>query len=159
MLITTHSVLGAGIGVTTNDSLFAFLLAFFSHFVLDLIPHFDVGSLHKNRWRGGYEAPWDMGVRDYAIVAVDLIITLILLFYINSLGFSAALWWGALGGALPDILDLTPYWRNWFRKTEIGSKFHKFHDSFHYVVPRQGWWLGIGTQVIIIGGVLCLLFA
>lgn len=48
MVATNHALTGALIGLTVSNPLVAVVAAFFSHFVLDAIPHFGMGKNFVN---------------------------------------------------------------------------------------------------------------
>lgn len=112
MIGLNHALTGAIIGLAVQKPLLVIPLAFASHFLLDMLPHF-----------GGHVYQW--GHRHFGkIIAVDGIITLlavmIIVFAIPSLTIPVLL--GVFFGMLPDAL-LVPYYLN-------GKKPHWFHD-FH----------------------------
>lgn len=167
MLFTTHALTGAAIGVLSGNPIAGFFLGFLSHHILDAIPHFDQGSLYISKdkgpvWAGAkYEEAKKFRVkRDWILLFIDMGIASALSLYILS-NSSLKSWplfiLGAAGGLLPDILDVSPFWRDRFRALAVGKIFHKFHDFFHWPLTLKYWHLGIGIQIVIVGVVLFLL--
>lgn len=167
MLFTTHALTGAAIGVLFGNPIAGFFLGFLSHHILDSLPHFDQGSLYISKdqgpaWVGAkYEEAKKFKVRrDWIILFIDMGITSALSLYILA-NLNLKLWLlfilGATGGLLPDILDVSPFWRDRFRATAVGKIFHKLHDFFHWPLTFKYWHLGMGIQVAIAGIAMFLL--
>ena len=161
MLFTTHALTGAAIGVATGDPLLGFVAAVSSHFLLDAMPHFDQGSFYLER---KFKGPAWLGVehiekakkfkvkRDWIMLLADMAVAcgLSLGFLAGKPSFSWALYIiGATGGLLPDIFDVSPFWKEKFRSTILGRSFHRFHMFFHWPLSSKYWYLGITTQIII----------
>src|ERR1035437_7872513 len=114
MTLTSHAVVGAAIAsaVPTHPVL-AFSLGFFSHFLLDAIPHWDyhLSSMSENK-----ENPLDSDMKigksflfDLCKIGADFLLgfVLVFLFFGMSKNFSydLTLFFGALGAVLPDALQ------------------------------------------------------
>ena len=69
MTATNHALTGALIGFSVSDPFIAIPLAFISHFVLDIVPHF--GSNTKND-------DWVKSINFKILLAVDIIFCIIL---------------------------------------------------------------------------------
>lgn len=160
MLFTTHAVTGAAIGALVQSPILAFIFGFISHHILDSIPHFDQGSFYMEKDRGpkwaGTKYNWDKPEfkvkRDWAVLYADWFIAGIIALYIAihlPIGRWLPLICGALGGLLPDIMDVSPWWGDKFRKTRFGAAFHKFHCFFHWPLSMRYLHIGLITQVII----------
>ena len=142
MLLSVHATVGAIIGESVNKPLFAFILAFISHFLLDLIPHGDKELIKA------YRNDFKNRAMLY-LIYFDLITTPILLgllFYTGQITYTRTVLWGIIGAVLPDILVAIH---------EISDKFfsrtHKFHnwthERFKWSIPLK---FGIIVQIIII---------
>ena len=142
MLISVHATVGAIIGQNVSKPLLAFVLAFISHFLLDLIPHGDKELIKA------YRNDFKNKAMLY-LIYFDLITTPILLgllFYTGQITYSTTVLWGIIGGVLPDILVAIH---------EISDKFftrtHKFHnwthEKFKWSIPLK---FGLVVQIIII---------
>ncbi len=86
MTAIAHTAVGGAIGAFGANAPLSFFLGAISHYPLDIIPHWDL----KNMW-------------------IDTVLTfggltLLLIFFGNG-----PIFWGALGGALPDVEHLFPH--------------------------------------------------
>jgi hypothetical protein len=144
MTVTAHALVGASLGVIIKNPYLALSTAFFSNFVMDMIPHWDTGT-------GWHSRP---KTKTFIISGIDTLCGFglgWLLFsgkidpvYLGLMMFSATLadWLEA-----PYIflnLKIPPFY--WFYK--IQSKLHS----------RNGLPLGIVTQLIIVLPLLYLAF-
>lgn len=112
MIGLNHALTGAAIGLAIQKPLLVIPLAFASHFLLDMLPHF-----------GGHVYQW--GHRHFnKIIAVDGIVTLlaIILIIFTAPSLTLPIMLGVFFAMLPDAL-LVPYYMR-------GKKPHWFHD-FH----------------------------
>jgi len=98
MTTITHTAVGGMLGSFGLGSPASFLLGIASHFPLDLIPHWDI------------KRPW-----------IDTLLTLGGLGLLLLLFGSSPVFWGAAGGALPDLEHILP----------IGRKLVPCHGATH----------------------------
>lgn len=143
MLLAVHSVSAGVAGEVIGNPIFAFLLGFLLHFVLDAIPHFDTTDEGK------------FTKRQICLLAVDGAIGAAILIYLliyssHHLAFVA----GVFGGLLPDLLDNIPWWEDRFRSSWFGKKFHQFHDYIQSVKLKPIF--GILVQYLIIIISICV---
>lgn len=138
MLFAAHSISAGVLGEALGNPVLAFFVGCILHLLLDTIPHFDTTD-------DGEFTP-----RQWAVVLVDLAIGLILLIFVMRIEVSlrSPFIWGIIGGNVPDLLDNVPFWRNHFRNTRPGKRFHRFHEWLQYKGASIFW--GILTQVFII---------
>ena len=146
MLLSVHATVGAVIGQHVDSSLLAFVLAFISHFILDIIPHGDEQLIKAYR-----EDFKNKGMK-YLII-FDLITTIILiplLFYSGKIAFNLPVIWGIIGGIIPDFMvAIHEISHKHFTRT------HKIHYWAHDKVCTKLNWtmplkLGLIVQIIII---------
>jgi hypothetical protein len=100
MLISVHATIGAVIGEKVHYSLFAFALAFLSHFVLDIIPHGDKTLIRA------YRNDFKNKALLY-LIFFDIISTIILLglmFCLHKITYSTSVLWAIIGSVLPDFM-------------------------------------------------------
>lgn len=123
MLFAAHAIPAGYVGEMIGNPFLAFLAGIIIHFVLDSIPHYDTTDGGKYTFR------------QYALVLTDLAIGIsIVLFVLKpEISFKSSFLWGAFGGILPDILDVVPFIRNYYRKTKWGAAVHKFHDGIQRI--------------------------
>ncbi len=98
MTTFTHTAVGGALGCAGLGSAGSFAAGFVSHFPLDLIPHWDL----KSKW-------------------MESCLTLGALGLLFALFGPTPVFWGALGGALPDLEHLLPFSR----------KFYPSHGRLH----------------------------
>lgn len=142
MLLSVHATIGAIIGENVHKPLYAFVIAFISHFLLDLIPHGDKELIKA------YREDFKNKAMLY-LIYFDLITTpilLALLFYTRQITYSSSVLWGIIGGVLPDILvAINEISNKYFERT---SKFHTWiHERLKWSIPLG---YGIIVQIIII---------
>lgn len=142
MTLTTHAIIGASVAQFFPQApVLGFVAALASHYVADVIPHYDVGNLLpsiKRKFDGNVNSIQGFTVNkqffiDGLIVFTDMLlgILLALLFWHSSAGLTIILV-GALGGLLPDLLQIVySFWRT--NRSFVLIK--KVHDFMHS--PRE----------------------
>jgi hypothetical protein len=130
MLLATHSIVGAFIGKEIDYPPLAFLFGIISHILLDAIPHAD-GPDDKP----GQKETDPISFAQYALVAVDIAVGLIVFIYLNSEEeLSSSAIWGAIGSILPDALDNVPFYSGKLRSIFSPMKlFHQFHARIQHI--------------------------
>lgn len=152
MVLTTHAVVGGAIGrLLAGQPLLAFILAFASHFVLDLIPHWDYPLRsktvdHHESYSVRFRLGWEM-VFDLLGIGADLALGLLLAYVLFPLPAESLWWssvlWGAVGGILPDGLQfIYSQWR--WRILRGLQRFHHFVHAKHNFNHQP--WRGAGLQ-------------
>jgi len=142
MTLTTHTIIGASVAqFFPQNPVIGLVAAIASHYVVDTIPHFNLGDCLKSLKREesgrkhsltGFVFGWRL-ILDGFIVSADLFLgfMLALLFWHNSAGLLILLV-GAFGGALPDLFQiLYGLWRN----NKTLAVLQKIHDFMHS--PRR----------------------
>lgn len=139
MVATIHLLAGALIGVLVPDESVAIALSFFSHYVLDLLPHIDPLTFTDHRL--------PHTTKQIIAVTTDTLAVIMLgaLLYFTHQRWQPILLCG-LAAQLPDFLiPLEKY--NWF------YPFRRFHEMFHWQPKRAqnwGWYIaGLLTPAII----------
>lgn len=148
MLLTPHTLVGAAIGASTNNLVSVIILAFLSHFILDALPHTDWALWHNH---GDFEPE----LKDYILVGCDFLLSAGLITYLwyNS-GRDNLILVGAIFAAIPDFIDVVPFWNKFLRKLPVFSQLHWLHEKIHFRLKPKYWYWGVVTQLIIIGGSL-----
>lgn len=162
MFLTTHAVVGIFISQQTNNPLLAFILAFISHFILDIIPHGDeeLGDLARLGKKRIYL--WSLG--DFFV----LVIMIGFLYTTTDLPRIAVTSAGVIGSILPDLIShFFPALHREYPKTLIikfllyldrtlkfGSLFdapNKLHRLTHRIIKfKIPFKYGMGLQLLII---------
>lgn len=150
MFLIIHVLLGALIGMQYQSILLIIIFAFATHFLLDVIPHWD--SIFDNDYfKKNFVAK--LHVASVLIVTVDVILALCLTWYLYSVLGSGLVLVGALVSMAPDFLKLgyfTPLKRvGWYKR----------HLLWHAKIQRQtGALYGLFTQVVTAGLLVWALF-
>ena len=134
MVLATHSIVGASVAMMMpNHPVLGFCAGFASHFVLDAIPHWDY-KLHSVKEDKEKPMNTDMNVfskmflLDISKIFLDIMIGMALLYvFFGNKNLSVALFAGAVGGMLPDVLQFV-YWK--IRKWPF-THLQKIHDWAH----------------------------
>ena len=144
MLLTPHAMVGAAIGASTDNLTYIIILAFLSHFILDIIPHFDWGTWHDNK-------DFKLEIKDYLLVATDvvtlLIFTIILWDNINTNYYIFA---GMFFAVLVDLIFNVPFWKKFTISAPILKYIQLVHQKLHFRLKKKYWYIGVITQIIII---------
>lgn len=149
MLSISHGVAGAFIATKVANPYLAIPLIITSHYLLDAIPHWDVGTgLGKGT----------KSVRSALIQEIpDLLITglLVFAFFPTSIpiihdskfiiqNYSPI--WGAFMGLLPDFLEAP---RNFLKyEPALLRPINRFHGSFHHSIPHMA--AGLAPQLLLL---------
>lgn len=158
MIGTGHLLVGGAIGAAAATQLpptlavpVALGLGILSHHLLDLIPHTDAATF----WPGpAHRLPWSVSL----LVALEILLGLSLTgFFYFSLHTTLAFVAGALGGILPDLLDEVPLWQHHFRRTTLGSLWHRWHTRLHCADMANSWLTGIVIDALVVAGGVWLL--
>lgn len=149
MILSTHAIVGASIAsFMPNQPALAFIAGVASHFLIDAIPHSDyrLHSISIGRSRSAITANGFL-VRDLGLLAVDasagLVVALVLY---ASPGATLAVLLGAVGGMLPDPLQLAHrlYPREPLRSLQ---RFHVWMHTKH----RLTWpWAAISQTLFVL---------
>ncbi len=144
MLLTVHATTGALIGQQINNPILAFVLAFISHFVLDVIPHGDQDWIEE--YKGDQKAK---AKKIISIVVIDVVILMILLvskyFYGDSINQGLNIASGILGGLLPDFLVVCHELSD-----KLFKNFYRFHFFIHDLIKvKPTIFQGVTFQIVI----------
>jgi hypothetical protein len=158
MIGTGHLLVGGAIGAAASTQLGAPLAVpvalgcgIVSHHLLDLIPHTDAATF----WPGPKpRIPWSVSL----LVALEILLGLTLTgFFYLSLHTTLAFLAGAVGGILPDVLDEIPLWQERFRRTAVGSFWHRWHTRLHCADMAASWKTGVLIDALVVAGGVWLL--
>lgn len=153
MTITPHILVGSALASAATTNLpIAFLIGFFSHFILDALPHVDPGTFFCSKDPTKKETEsWPLWIYIYAIL--EFVIASLVLFFLfkNKANFEIIVV-GGIGGITVDILDNNPL--RFMRQWPILRQIHWLHQKLHYDLPQDKWYWGLPLQIIIMG--VCL---
>jgi hypothetical protein len=145
MLSVSHAVTGAFIAVKVSNPALAIPLILLSHYLEDMVPHWDVGTGLTKGVKSPAKALFHE-VFDLALAGI-----LIFSFYPSSLeglthlSITAPIW-GAFFGLLPDFLEAPRNFWKWEPKWL--APLNRFHHSFHHSIPRV--WDGLAPQILLL---------
>lgn len=162
MVLTTHAITGAAVAsVLPANPVLAFFAGVVSHYLLDMIPHWEYKLLSRTPNKNGLEADLSINglfVLDLARVGFDFLLGVFFVWLIfqPTLMLNSAIWWGMIGGVLPDPLQFV-YFK--FRHEPMLT-LQKVHHWFHSpdLKLRERPFLGIIQQSIIVLIVLALTY-
>ncbi len=148
MFLTVHATVAAAIAQSVPNPWVAFVIGFFSHFILDAIPHGDaiIGSSPTKKGRI---------IRLLIAASIDGIILSIILFIGLSrdwFHFPLSVAFSMIGAMLPDALQILPE----ILDSSLLNRFRNFHHrchhgldtSFSFLRHRPPVVLGIALQII-----------
>lgn len=141
MLETPHALVGAAIATKIPNPAVSLPLAFASHFVLDMVPHWNP-HLNTELKKHGHVTK-----KSTYIVVADVVLSLVLGSFVAT-NFATSnihmfyIFGGAFFGVLPDVVEGPYFFLKW--KNELVQKWLKFQKSIQVdttVVP------GLVTQL------------
>lgn len=144
MLVTTHALVGALVAEKIPHPLLTSPLLVICHFLLDRLPHWDLGIGFRKRKK----------IVNIFLGAADLLAAIAACWFIfqKTPPLKPLLWTGVFFSLLPDFLEFPVLFLNWrffpFDKIELIHS-HYFHRKAKF--PQ-----GLIIQIIIIGAVLFL---
>lgn len=155
MVLATHAIVGATVASTfTTNPVYAFLVAFVSHFLLDSIPHWDYQllSLKRDEEKNlnhdmvlGKKFLVDL-VRIGFDALIGVAISVLLFVYILKLSTLNVILASVVGAILPDPLQFV-YWKT---RSKVLLPLQKFHKWIHGRTLTIDTSVGILLQVAII---------
>ena len=154
MFLAGHAAAGALIGQQLQENaILIFLLAFISHFLLDLIPHGDHHHVvdyyfgKKEKLKEIYNT-----IKIDAVATIIIVVVLLVYTHLNRIAIA----WGIIGGVLPDLI----VGLNELVKNSKIKWFTKFHFRVHNALVKSfdvKPWPGAVFQIIVIAAILVAL--
>ncbi|PIP21890.1 MAG: hypothetical protein COX39_00555 [Candidatus Nealsonbacteria bacterium CG23_combo_of_CG06-09_8_20_14_all_40_13] len=153
MLATPHILAGAAVATATGNVPLGIVSAYASHYILDMVPHVDIGVFHDKD-----DENWQLSKQEIALAAAEIILgTVILIYLVWGKKFVTLALVGGFFGLLPDLLDNVPWWQNYFRHASWYAPFNFLHQKLQLRLESNKWYWGIPFQLIIIGGAIWFL--
>lgn len=145
MTATAHALIGASIAATVTNPLFGIPLAILSHFIADLVPHWDEGTNHrkKSKLRLKIEATLD--------VLLGFAVSFLIFRNLTNPGY---LFLMIIAAQLPDWLE-APSWMFGAK----GPPFSWIDWISHNLQSRMQLPWGLVTQIVVVGLILILTLA
>jgi hypothetical protein len=166
MVLTTHQIIGGVIAkVSGVGPILALLFGIASHYLLDILPHwdYDLRSDPRNKVENPLDGDIVIGrgfIFDLFKIIPDMFLGLFLtLHFFSASDFSAltgmGVWlkdpilWGAMGGVIPDVLQFA-YYKIKREPLRTFQKFHEFMHTQHHHEYKKAYVLGTVIQIFII---------
>jgi len=148
-----HAFVGCIIGGYVSSSIFiVILLAAISHFLIDMLPHWD-GPFNKKHFEKTGRIKFHKSI--YAIetvdflIAVGIVILMVLKFpYLNS----GLMIWGAVASLAPDIIKA-----GYFSPLKNRKAFMSYLQFHSNIQNEVSWWNGLSFQMIFLS-ILIIIF-
>jgi hypothetical protein len=168
MTTTPHILAGAALASLlptglASMKLVGFGLGFASHYVLDVVPHWErlYGPHYNDELPGSY-SDWPrhitlQGLVD-AFIGCAVFFTLLIL-AVPGPG-KAIVFLGGAGAVFPDLMDSVPWWAETTKRLPVWRYLTRFHDWAHldYDLQRRlPSFLGIASQIAVIIAALLVL--
>ena len=131
MISTAHMLTGAAIAANSDSWPVVLLASFLSHFVLDVVPHWDPDY---QRWP---RQTW------FIFAFLDLLVGFLLVFWLMGEQLNGLTFLAMMAGILPDILTITAL----YFKSKLGKKFVAWHKSLQNI---QTDWRGMLSQLFLV---------
>lgn len=151
MFILIHVLLGGLIGEYYHSVLLIVLISLLSHFILDIIPHWDGGDFDRKFFNK--TGMFFSGKISVFINILDVIICIFLMSFLYKEFHSKLMLAGAFAGMIPDLAKLGYLTK--LRKNRHFINYLKFHSRIQKDV---NWRIGLITQIIITVFLIILLF-
>jgi len=147
MILLAHLLFGAAISLKIEYFWLALILAFFSHYFLDLFPHteYPIENIKNNQWR--------KSLPDFLRVVADFVLGILIIFLVSE--NSLKIYICALTAVLPDMLTLL----NKFLNIGLLKKHDYFHlEKIHFLKDKKipQFWRFLTQIVVIVISILLL---
>lgn len=140
MILTPHLITGAAIASQTNNIFLIVFISFFSHHLLDALPHWDYKiSFKRKRGISALKITADI------IIGIILILTAFFLFAKINFFFLFKLFLGAFFSILPDGFQFLAF----IFPNKPFKSYLKFHRFFGSKYKKSFSIIGLATQIII----------
>ncbi|HUP26260.1 MAG TPA: hypothetical protein VM124_01275 [Candidatus Limnocylindrales bacterium] len=158
MLVTSHILAGAALGTLFSNRpggvVIGFGVGVLSHYILDAVPHWErLFGPHYNNTLSKNHHDWPRHILVQG--AMDLLVGVVLLRYFAfqaNRPLAQAIFWGGIGGALPDIIDNAPFWSHMTKNLPFLKITMRVHRRVHIPVTKQlklPKYTGLLTQLVI----------
>jgi len=147
MILLTHLLLGAVIGLKVKSFFLAIILAFLSHYFLDLFPHIEypIENIKNNQWRKSFP--------DLLKIAIDFCLGIFIIFLLSDNSFKVYVC--SFFAILPDGLTLLS---QIIHNSLLNKHDHFHHDKIHILkykkIPK--FWRFLTQIVVVIISILLL---
>ena len=150
MFCIVHALLGSLIGEYFSSMFIVIFLGVLSHFLLDLIPHWN-GPYDKDNFKYFYSVKFNK-INVYLVIT-DLLATIFLLFILHEKFHSHLMIFGAIAAILPDVANI-----GYFTKLKHKKNYKKLLYFHSNIQGESTVLLGILTQLIIVIVIMKIIF-
>jgi hypothetical protein len=164
MILATHAIVGAAVAGAGPGAVSAFFLGFGSHFLLDALPHWDYNLSSRqenpvNRLNDKIEQNTAFFL-DLVKLSFDFGIGAVLVFRFLTpvIGNPWIVWFGVLGGVLPDFLQFIYFKLRWPILVRLQQFHYRVHTNYHLAGNKAGWGILSQAAVIILILIATVLF-
>lgn len=146
MILLVHILFGSAAGSLVKNIPIAIILAFLSHYFLDLFPHIEypIENITKNQWR--------KALPEILMVFLDFCIGIFLIFILSNPPQSI-IYICAIAAIIPDGLAAL----NRVMPTKILTLHDKFHEKIHFLKNKKisiFWRIASQASIVIISIIL-----
>ncbi len=166
MILSTHAIAGtASVIILKRYPLLGLVVAFFSHFVLDAVPHWHYRILSMDEDDSSpFGNKLDFGkkfLKDIFRTGIDFCLGLGVSLFVSQYFFPGNFWlvfWGAFAGVLPDAIQVL-YYR--FKNLKPLYWFQWFHEKVHAKTrldnePLKGIFYQVAVSATIVLAIIIL---
>jgi hypothetical protein len=150
MLLIIHALLGSILGIHLHSAALIIFLGILSHFLLDMIPHWD-GNFDKEHFRN--YSMVNFNKRLIYLHLAESIFTAIFIYSLYATFSDKFMLLGAIAAILPDLANVGYLTRLRYKKSY--KKYLHFHND---IQKDTGFMFGITTQIILLIIFLKILF-
>lgn len=150
MFLVIHALMGSIIGLNFSSVFFIIFLAFLSHFLLDIVPHWD-GYFDKEHFKN--HTKLISNKKTVLIRFVDLFFVVLLMRMLSHEFNSSLLTLGALTALAPDAFNL-----GYFTRLKEGKRYKKYLHFHNNIQKETGFLFGLLTQITLFTILITILF-
>jgi len=134
MYLTVHSSIGAAIGASTGNPILAYVFGFFSHLLLDAIPHAEPDQVFNRAFKNSPRSKKNQ-VLFLLIVAIDSLAWIFFAYFLISKTAHSSLpmLMGMFGSVSPDYM----FGLGIVTKNKLLLKFDALHTKNHFDIPKH----------------------
>jgi len=148
MILIAHLLAGAAIASKIKSIPLAIILSFFSHYLLDIIPHteYSIKNIKDKQWQKSFP--------DFLRVSIDFSMSILVILIFSKLNFIILLI--AMFAVLPDGLALV----NLAFPNKLLDFHDKIHEKIHFLKNKKisNFWRVLSQVLVIIISIFLLKF-
>ncbi len=154
---TNHALTGALIAMTIKQPALAIPLALLSHFLLDVIPHYNPPDVHRDNYTSHSDS-WQRKMKDpyfKIIVGSDMVFLLVSLIFLPQAASDIVAPWITftcmIAAIIPDFFGGFQFINSIvFRRQIAANRFDKFHVAIQWCERPWGIWVELVYLVVVL---------